>query len=667
MSSMGVEILLVETATRISSSELRVSPDIGYGNNDAFIRLFILSYAKFLYDSPLELGYKPDHVVKHFLGRLCSTHVRDTIKQYSSWADELLSNEYATGSDSSTRIFHPFFKELPIFRECLEWVKTGRPDLLTYILSFLTFGKKLEYVDEEFNTTAFRGWLEVEERLRTLEFQENDTSSLKNIIELILAPLDDTIFLPKFGPGRVSEKGVTDVFDKLDLLGFDAKLAYVFETKVNRSYSKSDRPRRFDPLRGVSIQLSETMFVPKDITKARSIGKEPNAYMYCQQEVHRWMRNCISGGLAGRYIDIADQTQNQLAAIHGSQYLSSDTIDLSSASDSVHVDLVRRVFPRRLLFYMMGTRTSSTKVPYGPSPVRLHKFAPMGSAVCFPTQCILFTAISIYAYIAVHSERTTGDFIVTQQEVSEFIAHHLHRGRSEHTPFTKGKYEPPVVYGDDIICDSRVTDVIISTLNRLGFVVNRSKSFTGSMSFRESCGVYSYLGQDVTPVRFRLPFFEGEPDAKIFTSFIGGINQMRQHGYNHVASFWLSVMKSWGLRNPLPFKTDEDSFGMFTLNKHRPSERNLRWNADWQVHEERIQGIGPRRSTKIRRCTPVVERFLQQGKILTSREPAFLQAYSYDQWWRSNVRGGSLSPSGKGLRIRPQETGFKAVWSRLEM
>jgi len=204
------------------------------------------------------------------------------------------------------------------------------------------------------------------------------------------------------------------------------------------------------------------------------------------------------------------------------------------------------------------------------------------------------------------------------------------------------------VFGDDIVVDSRTTDIVIATLQRLGFSVNVDKSFTGSSSFRESCGVYAYEGLDVTPVLFRIPFFKrGEVwDAKVYTSFLGGINNMRDNGYQNVATFLLSVVKDQGFKYPIPFTTDPCGFGVFTLKKHEVASEALRWNADWQITEELIQGIGPRKT--------------KQAK------PENLDEYRLDQWWRSRIAGKPPLPFGRGLVIRPQETRLVPTWARCE-
>lgn len=665
---------LSDDSLRISTEDIVFPPEFEYGENSEFLKFFVLSYIKLLCDSPLKEshGPKPKHVIAAFYRLLTNTRLDKTIKLFSGYSHEILSNEYSTGGDSSTRVFHEFMIDTPIFKEYHTWLKTGQPELLKFILSFLLFGKKLEYDDPEFNATAFRGWLEVEDKLRTLSFSENDVHCLKNIISAILPPLQIDHLYPKFGPGKVAERGVLDVYDKLHNLRVHPRLAYAFfRERPGRSSEKGfSRCEAVDTQGDRSRDSARQKFVPKDITKSRTISMEPNTFMYFQQEVMRWMVNSMDSGLISRFVNLRDQSNSQHAAVHGSLYYSTDTIDLASASDSVSVELVRKVFPSDYLFYMMATRSSRVELYDSSSTVTVEKFAPMGSAICFPTQCILFTAVCIYASIAVSSQEDTGVRVISSREVRKFIHTRFWKRRSSYTPFTR-KYEPPVVYGDDIAVDSRTTSSVISTLSRFGFTVNRSKSFTGSQSFRESCGVFAFEGQNVTPVLFRIPFFaKGAWDAKVYASFIGSINWARDNGLHHYSCFLLSALRGYGFKNPLPFVTNREDFGIYTTNKHRyVYERHVRWNADWQVTEERVQGIGPR---KARILSFADNNFLEStlrlhdGVLLKEGiyQPKNLELYRYDQWWRSKVRGFVSWEESQGLRIRPQETRLAPRWAR---
>lgn len=676
-------MLLKGGSVSISTDQIHFPRSFNYGQNEDFLKVFVLSYVKFLSDSPLHLSDETDKPLKayyKFFNELVNTNiierkkpdgsgVNGLIKRYSDLSDLILSNEYSSGSDSTTRVYHKAMEKTPVFKEYLSWLRGGEPPLLSYVLSFLRFGKKLEFIDESLNAVAFRDWLGVEEKLSTLKFSEVDMLSMSNIIRELVLPLQPTNPLPKFGTGKVADAGILDVYDKLATLKVDRKLSYAFQRSTQFNLGGEGLGLVKDLALGndSTDRIARLKFVPKDVSKARSICMEPNHYMYFQQEVLRWIVDSMDRSPLRRFVDLRDQSRNREAARHGSQYLSMDTIDLSSASDSVHADLVRRTFPRDWRFYMFATRTSRVKCPDG--KVRsVNKFAPMGSAICFPTQCILFTAACIYASGAHMFRRASGSWVMTCEEARTIIRQFA-KLNPDFSPFGK-RLESPLVYGDDIICDSRVTGELVILLERLGFVVNGSKSFTKSQSFRESCGVYCYEGSDVTPVLFRIPFLRrGRWDAKVYASLIENINYVRGKGYHALASFWLSLLRGYGFRYPLPFVGNTDAFGLFTVRKHgnKPKapagepfwthikdrkgdflyrDPHLRWNLDWQTYEEQVQGIGP--------------------KVSRRKAPSLHEKYRLDQWWRSRISGGTTPPNTRGLTIRPQETRLVPTWARYE-
>lgn len=672
-------MLLKGGSIRITTDQILFPPGLDYAMNNDLIKVFILAYVKFLCDSPLNT---PDHdkplkVYIGFFKKLVDTNVIDLVRNYSQLSHRILSNEYVTDSFSTTGEFIPEMKETPIFREYHQWYKTGRPDLLKYITSFLLFGKKLEYEDEALNATSLRGWQEVEDKLHMLTFAERDLANIRHIISALLAPLNDEILLPKHGSGKVAERGVLDIVDKVSTLRIGQRLAYAFYRETFGLIDRRTGVHRARRSRGGKQEIwARAKFVRKDMFKSRSICMEITPIMYFQQEVHRWMRDSMDRGLMSLFCDLEDQTKSQAAAVHGSKYLSTDTIDLSSASDSVHVDLVRGVFPTKFRFYLMATRSSVVDVP-GIGKIAVEKFAPMGSACCFPVQCIIFTAICILSYMAVRLGVATSDIDVSDINVADFIASNMHKTRTDNTPFT-WRFEPPVVYGDDIAVDSRSTDEVISTLQRLGFTVNVNKSFMGSQSVRESCGVFAFGGHDITPVLYRLPFFKsGGVDASIVASFIGNINYVRDNGYHSLSSFMLSVLKGFRLKYRLPFQNDGLAFGIFTKNKHLVRGTtfikgvqvpNLRWNADWQTFEELVLGIGPR-STKIvevRKRLSNCSYSIDVNTYIDDDLGFAMYSYLYDQWWRSRIRGYTSPDFSRGLRVRAQETRIVPHWARYE-
>jgi hypothetical protein len=633
------DLILAAGRIVITSDSISFSEEFDYGPNIPFLKGFVLAYVKFLSDSPLvtTTGDKPVKVYTRFLRTLVSNDLRLTIKLYSGYADDILSSQYVTGGVESTFHFLDAMKDTPIFKEYLTWYRTRDPELLRYVLSFLRFGKKLAYVDSKLDATAFRGWLEVEEKLRTLKFDPHELATLAKIVRVLLKPITVDTILPHFGGGKVSERHIRTVWDKLHGLALTRRLAYVFRNdSLFAPGATAGMPLTTE---WNSYDVARLHFVPKDISKSRSICMEPNSHMLFQQEVLRWMVSSISSSPAGRFIHLDDQTVNQKGAIRGSKYLDSDTLDLSSASDSVHVDLVRAVFPRDWLYYMLGTRTSKVLLPSG-EIVRVNKFAPMGSAVCFPTQSILFTAICIYGYLMHHLRRDYGPVTITEALVRGFLAHGFESWVGD------GRYVAPVVYGDDIIVDHTVSDIVITLLERFGFSVNVSKSFTGSQSIRESCGVYVYEGSDVTPVIYRVKFFQNMITPDVYAGLIDQINNLNSHGYHSCASYLLAYLRGCGFRSHIPFKTSEEGFGIFTKNKHVPSETALRENADWQILEELVLGIGT--------------------KGMKGTRPDNLELYSYYQWQRSRVDDNVAPSFGRRSSIRPWETRFVPRWVRYE-
>jgi len=661
----GATLYLDEGRIRISTDEILFPKEFNYGRNEDFLKVFVFSYVKLLGDSPIErYSPRPIRCYTRFLRSLQREDLREVIKRFSSYADMLLSSEYTTGptpfyrGDVSQHVFLDCMKDTPVFKEYLEYIRTGKANLLRYILSFLRFGKKLRYEDPDLDSTAFHGWNEVEKKLSTLRFNDHDLASLKVIIRELVPDLQPNWLTPSFGPGKVSETGIADVYGKVNHLLPNKKLVYAFlRPALAELRGGGFGPDGLQQLGKTGSDIARLKFVPKDISKSRSICMEPNSVMFFQQAVYRWIDTALRRGWIRNFVDLHDQQKSRDAALHGSQYLCTDTIDLSSASDSVHVDLVKGVFPLSWQYYMLATRTSKVRVPDG-SVVAVNKFAPMGSAICFPTQCIVFTAVCLYSYLSDILCRTPGSWTPTRQEVLS-LKHSMYEGRSGNTPFRK-RSEPPVVFGDDIAVDSRHTSSVIDTLERLGFSVNVAKSFTASQSFRESCGVYAYEGEDVTPLLFRLRFWKADQkiSANVYASLIENVNNARRLGYNGLATFWQSLVIDAVAPERVPFVKEANMFGILVTNKHAVPERFLRLNKDIREYEERVVQVVPR----------TLEGVVDKDK---------LEKYRWIQWWKSRLGEVAADPykgmavpeprqEGRSLRVAPQETRLAPRWARCE-
>lgn len=100
----------------------------------------------------------------------------------------------------------------------------------------------------------------------------------------------------------------------------------------------------------------------------------------------------------------------------------------------------------------------------------VEKFAPMGSALCFPIQTLIFSC------------------------VIEVAARRARAATSFHNDVWR-------VFGDDIIVPDVLFRDVAEMLSELGFVLNRAKSFAFPARFRESCGGEGYDGINVSPLK----------------------------------------------------------------------------------------------------------------------------------------------------------------------
>lgn len=210
--------------------------------------------------------------------------------------------------------------------------------------------------------------------------------------------------------------------------------------------------------------------VPKTAEIDRVIAIEPALNVFLQKGAEK----VLSRYLQKWGVTLQDQTRNHLPARIGSVNGEFSTIDLSSASDSVSLELVRWLLPPGWFNYLDGLRSKKFTV----DRKEWHeyaKFSSMGNATTFPLECLVFCALLRATC------RVTG------------------------TPMVGAR-----VYGDDIIAPRNVALLLIEALAFGGFSVNGSKTFIFG-PFRESCGVDYLNGIDVRPVYLkRFPKTEDE-------------------------------------------------------------------------------------------------------------------------------------------------------------
>lgn len=203
-------------------------------------------------------------------------------------------------------------------------------------------------------------------------------------------------------------------------------------------------------------------FVPKDAKKLRTIAIEPLMNGFIQHGIGKLIRLRLKR--AG--VNLDDQFVNQQMAKEASVSNRMATLDLSAASDSICLELVRSLLPEDWFDAVMSCRSPIGVLPDG-TEVKYQKVSSMGNGFTFELESLIFWALSSACCDLLHLEE-----------------HHVS------------------VYGDDIISPSWAVPTIRWVLNFCGFTLNESKSFADG-PFRESCGKHYFLGHDVTPFYIR--------------------------------------------------------------------------------------------------------------------------------------------------------------------
>lgn len=554
----------------LSIDPIRTQIEQQHGVNKYNVELLTLSWIALLADSPVDTA-KPGSLIRKF-ERTLRSDLFGTIRRFADLGHEITTSlgRDDLGSPCIKGDFLVGMKKTPVFREYLSFLRSGDPHTLVFLLSFLWFGKKGYYEDPTYDTTAFRRWEVVEERLSGLEMP-NWVSNLRVVIDMFMEPFSSDYFLPSHGTGRVAERGIFGSELKNASFPYSPRIAYMYGSPKLSEIGLVDEtgvdsvPGSYS-VRRLSSEVSRLKFVPKDYKTSRSICMEPTIFMWAQQAVRLWFESAISNGPLKNHVDLSDQTKNQEASRLGSITGTLDTLDLSSASDCVSWDLVKAIFPPKVLKHLSATRTRLVEVPDG-SVRAVSKYAPMGSALCFPVQSTIYAAICTVAAIAeVHGLDWSKPIPNFARDV-ESLYQWTFRPRSE-SGDKLGLVQEFLCYGDDIVLDTRTTPNVIAMLVALGFEVNEAKSFVGpKQAFRESCGEFHWCGHSVTPYFFKVKKLRDKVEIDSLSGVIDHANKARIFGFTSLRK----VLIQYSLRapiagvrgepevNPILFTTDEET------------------------------------------------------------------------------------------------------------
>lgn len=320
------------------------------------------------------------------------------------------------------------------------------------------------------------------------------------LLNRLFAFFDPSDITPRHGPGAVATK--QQLWDKYLWVNISAKITEVYPLDAYFFASLGhvcDTPNTLMRL-GQETLPARVILVPKDSRGPRLISCEPVDFQWVQQGLGAAIVELVEKHDTTRYnVHFTDQSPNRYGALLGSTrdraYAEAgrySTLDLNEASDRVSTELVRLLFPEHLFRYLEACRSTCTQLPDG-RVIELQKFAPMGSALCFP-----ILALVIWALLSGGApDQDTMDSIL--------------------------------VYGDDVIVPTAFAENAMSILESFGLKINRDKSCTSGL-FRESCGMDAFNGIDVTPVRLRT-VWEPSPSAGVYTSWIAYANSFWDRQY----------------------------------------------------------------------------------------------------------------------------------------
>lgn len=249
-----------------------------------------------------------------------------------------------------------------------------------------------------------------------------------------------------------------------------------------------------------SVVRGNTFFtVPKDAATLRGCCKEPSINAYYQKALGGILRRRLM--MSGLNLTEGKEIHMQVAC-KASEDASLCTIDLSSASDTVCINLVRLMLPGRWFEVLRDLRSPFTVIDK--KTVWLEKFSSMGNGFTFELETLLFAAITAEA---------VGDEALLGSNV--------------------------LVFGDDIICPTESSARVLSALRFFGFTPNQRKTFVEG-NFRESCGGDYFRGINV-----RAHYLKEIPsEPQHYISLANGIRRMAKSGSDPEGR-WARLRRAW--------------------------------------------------------------------------------------------------------------------------
>jgi len=487
----------------------------------------------------IDLGYLDHSTLKKTAERLMTDMSKADVLSLNSTFTKLLDlvrNQDLKGFKAlcgkiSTHLYH-------LIKEDVLNIPNGDVVAAKRLVQLFSYTSRLTLHDIDLTQQCLDDYLSIEKSMPDY-YPKYVLSALNNIIKGWMQSFDPSQLKPKHGPGGVAGHGRASLAVKYRDITTDDALESLFSSSLYVEGS----------IRSSLDRISQTIFVPKSYKTFRTISMEPTTLQYFQQGVWREIDRVVASSpyLRNR-IGFHEQERNQRLSRKGSIERNYATIDLSAASDSVSYMLVRELFKdTSILPFLEATRSSRTLLPDG-RLIELKKFAPMGSALCFPIETIIFAAV---CRLVTYEHGLSSDFSV---------------------------------FGDDIIVPTQCAQDLMDVLEELGFRVNREKSFYRSDCwFRESCGTEYCDGFDVTPMRVSRKYNHKQRDVQT-TGLVDLANAAYDRGFKNLRQFFLrklDALKINMLFAPTSIKSDN----------YTNYQADRRWNFGLQRIEAKVSTL----------------------------------------------------------------------------
>lgn len=378
---------------------------------------------------------------------------------------------------------------------------------------YLVYKLEIPY-EQETAQAVIDSFVQTETDLRSIQWDavESEYSDwlddARDLVTRVVSPIDPVEVSPRHGPGAVATG--ERVLEKSFFSRIYSELERVYPFMEYMRYNLNHVAEATeDDQRRLKIEAKATakvVLVPKDSRGPRLISCEPLEIQWIQQGLGRLLQQQIESSRHTRgFVNFTNQQVNRDLALEGSRTKQWATLDMKEASDRVSCRLVARLFEHhpRLLEAMMACRSEGTLLPNG-TVIDLEKFAPMGSALCFPVEALVFWALSVSA-----------------------IRRYNNRSRRKAAM-------PVYVYGDDIIVKEKDYATLLQYLPKVGLLFNKAKCCTDG-SFKESCGCDAFKGVDVTPIRLKTVWSHRRTDPRSLESYVAFHNAMIGLGHYRVA------------------------------------------------------------------------------------------------------------------------------------